>query len=78
MVGTTRIAGQEIPLTRFTGFPPCAEARGDIDAMSLLARQSVGLVNDIRPVAELVQDLVDGATALIRHRLAGIAAGSAP
>ena len=76
MVGTTRIAGQEIPLTRFTGFPPCTEAQGDIDSMSLLAGQSVGLVDDVRPAAELVHDLIDDATALIR-RLAGIAAGSA-
>ncbi len=77
MIGTTRIAGQEIPLTRFTGFPPCAEARGDIDSMSLLAGQSVGLVNDVRPAAELVHDLIDDATALIR-RLTRIPAGSAP
>jgi NAD(P)H-dependent flavin oxidoreductase YrpB (nitropropane dioxygenase family) len=77
LVGTTRIAGQEIPLPRFTGFAPCADARGDIDAMSLLAGQGVGLVNDLRPAAELVRALVEGAAALIRQRLAGIAAGAA-
>ena len=44
--------------------------------MSLLAGQSVGLVNDVRPAAELVHVLVDGASALIRGRLAEIATGS--
>jgi hypothetical protein len=38
----------------------------------------VGLVNDVRPAAELVRALVEGAAALIRQRLAGIAAGAAP
>jgi NAD(P)H-dependent flavin oxidoreductase YrpB (nitropropane dioxygenase family) len=78
IIGATRLAGQEMPLRRFTSLAPSADATGDIDAMSLLAGQSVGLVKDIKRAAELVQELVDGATILIRRRLAKMAADPAP
>ena len=34
--------GERLPLQRFAGFPPTAEATGDIESMGLLAGQSVG------------------------------------
>ena len=65
LIGATRIAGQEIPLTRFASLPPSAEATGEVEAMALLAGQGVGLVNEVRPAAEIVRDLVAEAASLI-------------
>jgi nitronate monooxygenase len=75
MVGQTQIAGQTIPVLRFMGFPPNATATGDIEAMDLLAGQSVGLVHEIKPAATIVRDLVDGARKLIEQGLTAILVG---
>jgi enoyl-[acyl-carrier protein] reductase II len=69
VIGQTRIAGQTMLLLRFMGFPPNAEATGDIESMDLLAGQSVGLVHQIKPAAEIVKELVDGARQIIEQRL---------
>jgi NAD(P)H-dependent flavin oxidoreductase YrpB (nitropropane dioxygenase family) len=42
-------------------------ATGDIEAMSLLAGESVGLINEIRPAAEILRETVSGAERLIRE-----------
>jgi len=57
------------------GFPPNAVATGDIEAMDLLAGQSVGLVHAITPAATIVRDLVEGARQLIEQRLTPILVG---
>jgi len=74
-MGQTQIAGQTIPVLRFMGFPPNAAATGDIEAMDLLAGQSVGLVHEIKPAATIVRDLVEGARKLIEQRLTAILVG---
>ena len=51
---------------------PKAELTGDIDATSLWAGQSVGLVRDIRPAAELVRQLADEAADALRTSLAQV------
>jgi NAD(P)H-dependent flavin oxidoreductase YrpB (nitropropane dioxygenase family) len=71
LIGETRIGGQPVPLLRFMGFPPSTDASGDIDSMSLYAGQSVGLTHEIKPAAEIVQELVEGASQIIRGRLTG-------
>jgi Dioxygenases related to 2-nitropropane dioxygenase len=72
MIGQTRIAGQLMPLLRFMGFPPNSEASGDIECMSLLAGQDVGLVAEIKPAATIVRELVEAARCLIEQRLTGL------
>ncbi len=69
LVGATKIGGQPVPLQRFMGPPPSVEASGDIDSMALYAGQSVGMVNELKPAAQIVQELVEGATNLIKNRL---------
>jgi len=69
VIGETMFGGQRVPLQRFAGFPPTAEATGDIESMGLLAGQSVGLVTDIKPAAVIVRELVAGARAIIERRL---------
>jgi NAD(P)H-dependent flavin oxidoreductase YrpB (nitropropane dioxygenase family) len=57
---------------RFMGFPPNGEARGDIDAMDLLAGQGVGLVYEIKPAGQIVHELVEEARQIIAQRLLGL------
>lgn len=76
-VGQTVIAGHAMPVLRFMGFPPNADASGDIDSMDLLAGQGVGLVREIKPAGQIVRDLVEDARQIIAQRLASLAATEA-
>ena len=69
LVGETKIGGQPVPLQRFMGPPPSIHASGDIDSMALYAGQSVGMVNELKPAAQIMQELVEGANHLIKDRL---------
>jgi nitronate monooxygenase len=67
IIGRTFISGAEIPIQRFASMPPNIHATGDIESMSLLAGQSVGLINEIRPAAEILRETINGAERLIRE-----------
>ena len=69
VIGETLLGGQRIPLLRFMGFPPSTDATGDIESMGLLAGQSAGLVREIKPAADVVRELVEGAQRIIEGRL---------
>ena len=71
VIGETTFAGQRMPVQRFFAAPPTADTAGDIESMALLAGQSVGLVREIRPAAEIVRELVEGASRIIEQRLRG-------
>ena len=60
-IGETKLGGQPMPLLRFMGFPPTPEASGDLASMDFLAGQSIGLVQEQKPAAEVVRELVEGA-----------------
>ena len=60
-IGETKIGGQPVPLLRFMGFPPTPDASGDLESMDYLAGQGVGLVNEIKPAAEVIRELLEGA-----------------
>jgi len=77
VVGRTVIGGQPMPVLRFMGFPPNAEATGDIDSMDLLAGQSVGLIHEVKPAGQIVGELVAEARQIISQRLAGLIATKA-
>ena len=64
-VGRTKIGGQEMPVLRFMGFPPNADASGEIESMNLLAGQSVGLVQEILPASELIRKIMEEADGII-------------
>jgi NAD(P)H-dependent flavin oxidoreductase YrpB (nitropropane dioxygenase family) len=66
-VGRTVVGGLETPVQRFASVPPNAHATGEIESMSLLAGQSVGLVSAIQPAAEIIRGMVDGTQRLIRQ-----------
>jgi NAD(P)H-dependent flavin oxidoreductase YrpB (nitropropane dioxygenase family) len=63
-----------MPVLRFMGFPPNADATGDIDSMDLLAGQSAGLIHDVKPAGQIVSELVAEARQIISQRLAGLIA----
>jgi nitronate monooxygenase len=56
-----------MPIQRFASIPPSADATGDIDSMSLLAGQSVGLVDEIWPAADIVRQVVIGAEQVLQE-----------
>jgi len=67
IIGRTVIAGAEIPIQRFVSMPPNVYATGDTESMALLAGQSAGLVDKVRPAADILREAVNGAERLIRE-----------
>jgi NAD(P)H-dependent flavin oxidoreductase YrpB (nitropropane dioxygenase family) len=67
VLGETRFAGQQVPVVRFAALPPTVDTTGDIESMSLLAGQSVGLVHELKPAAAIVEDLARGARRLLER-----------
>ena len=64
-IGETKIGGQPVPLLRFMGFPPTPDTSGDLESMDFLAGQGVGLVKEIKPAADVVRELLDGARHIV-------------
>jgi nitronate monooxygenase len=69
VIGEASFGDQRIPVQRFMGILPNAEATGDIESMGMAAGQSVGLVREIKPAAVIVRELVEEAHQLIQQRL---------
>ena len=78
MIGGVRIAGRRVPILRFMSFPPSTETTGEIEAMALYAGQGVGQVREIKPAAEIVRELREGARQIVEQRLAGALIGAVP
>ena len=45
-------------IVRYQSYTPGADFEGDIDALSLFAGQSVGLVSEIKPAGDIVREIV--------------------
>jgi hypothetical protein len=69
VIGQARFYGQEFPMKRFCGFPPTPEFTGDLEEMSLLAGESVGQTNRLMSAASIIDEMINGAEAVIRKRL---------
>jgi len=65
-------SGSMGPIVRYQSLTPGLDADGDIEAMSLWAGQSVGLVSKVQPAAEIVRQIAAEAEAILA-RLAGSA-----
>jgi nitronate monooxygenase/enoyl-[acyl-carrier protein] reductase II len=61
------VAGTRIEMPRYHIFPPLESFEGDIEYAALYAGQSCALVNDIRPAAEIMRDLVREAEAVLHQ-----------
>ena len=64
--------GDGSDVIRYSSALPLAGFDGEIEALSLWAGQSVGLIHDVAPAAEIVRQLVAECDAA-RRRLAGLA-----
>ena len=60
------------PILRYRGSTPRADIRGDIEAMSMWAGQSVGLVKKVQPAAEIVREISEGAETILRRLANGL------
>ena len=72
VIGETSFAGTRISVQRFCSIPPSANATGEIEAMDLLAGQSVGLVREMKPAAEIIAEIIEDARRIVSERLARI------
>jgi NAD(P)H-dependent flavin oxidoreductase YrpB (nitropropane dioxygenase family) len=62
VVATSKSRGQ---IVRYRSYTPAADADGDIDALSLWAGQSVGVVHKIQPAAEIVREIDSEARSIL-------------
>ena len=74
--GTRPGEGEEVgrlptgkPVSRYQSYTPGANVEGDVDAMSLWAGQSVGLVSRVQPAAAIVREIVDEAREALRSAM---------
>lgn len=65
VIGETIFLGQPHTKHKYDVILPTPDTTGDYEEMAWLAGQGVGLVHDVKPAAEVVQDLMDGAAGII-------------
>jgi len=65
IVGTMPLAGSRVEVPRYSVFPPLEGFDGDLDDAVLYAGQSCALVNDVKPAAQIIQELVREAEAAL-------------
>src|SRR2546429_1126349 len=64
VIGVSRSSG---PIVRYQSSTPGADAEGEIDAMSLWAGQSVGLVTKTQRAADIVREIAEQARSIVRQ-----------
>ncbi|WP_433056879.1 NAD(P)H-dependent flavin oxidoreductase [Dactylosporangium sp. CS-033363] len=66
VIGETVLAGQRMPMHRFSSLVPMREwTTGDLEEMALLSGQGVGLVTEILPAAEVIAAMTKEAENLL-------------
>ena len=68
VIGETVTAGMSMPVPRLSVVAPNPQTTGTIEAMCLYAGQSVGAVREVKPAADIVRELTEGAEALLSAR----------
>ena len=69
IVAQINFGGSEVDVPKFSFFAPTVETKGDISAMAQYCGQGVGMINDVRPAAEIVDELMSGAEQLLKDGL---------
>jgi NAD(P)H-dependent flavin oxidoreductase YrpB (nitropropane dioxygenase family) len=67
VIGEADLAGQVVPIQRFSVIAPTSGTTGRIDAMALYAGESVTNITAVQPAAVIVAELVAGAERLLRE-----------
>ncbi|MBI2969167.1 MAG: nitronate monooxygenase [Gammaproteobacteria bacterium] len=75
VVGHTTIAGQSLPIRRFSSLIPVRDATGDFEQMALPAGEGVGGVREILAARQVIEEMIDEALGVIDalHRAAAFA-----
>jgi NAD(P)H-dependent flavin oxidoreductase YrpB (nitropropane dioxygenase family) len=64
VIATSRSSG---PIVRYQSYTPGSDVEGDIDALSLWAGQSVGLVSKVKSAGTIVREIADEAASTLRR-----------
>jgi NAD(P)H-dependent flavin oxidoreductase YrpB (nitropropane dioxygenase family) len=64
VIANSRSSG---PIVRYQSYTPGPDAEGDIDALSLWAGQSVGLVSKFQSAGDIVREIADEARLTLRR-----------
>jgi NAD(P)H-dependent flavin oxidoreductase YrpB (nitropropane dioxygenase family) len=64
-IGSTMMGGQEMVLKKFSVLLPTPDTKGDWEEMPFLAGQGVGLVRDVLPAVQVVERMMNEATAIL-------------
>lgn len=72
VVGETLVHGHQHTKRKFDVTLPVPETTGDFEEMPWLSGQGVGLIKDIRPAGEIVEEIISGAAAIFRNRIGGM------
>ena len=64
MIATSRSGG---PIVRYQSCTPDIDTEGDIDALSLWAGQSVGLVSKLQSAGDIVREIAEEARLILRR-----------
>jgi nitronate monooxygenase/enoyl-[acyl-carrier protein] reductase II len=67
VIGTMPVAGNTLEIPKYSAFPPQPGFTGDLEYAALYAGESCRLVNDIKPAARIVRDLVREAEEVIEQ-----------
>lgn len=66
VLGTMTLAGTTVEVPKYAVFPPMPEFTGDLEYTALYAGESCSLVNDIKPAAQIVRDIVREAEEVLK------------
>jgi len=67
LLGTMQVADMELPIHRLSSMVPMGDATGDVEQMALLSGQSVGLINNIAPAAEVMEEMMGTAQRILQN-----------
>ena len=73
VVGETTTPIGVLPIARFSAMAPNRDTTGNVEAMALYAGESVGAVTRVQAAAEIIRELVEGATAALARAGSDIA-----
>jgi NAD(P)H-dependent flavin oxidoreductase YrpB (nitropropane dioxygenase family) len=54
-------------IVRYRSYTPGSDAVGDIEALSMWAGQGLSMVSDVKPAAEIIREIVNGAEQALRR-----------
>jgi NAD(P)H-dependent flavin oxidoreductase YrpB (nitropropane dioxygenase family) len=58
VVGTVPVAGTTMEVPKYGAMPPITGFSGDMESIALYAGESCSLIHDIKPAAQIIQDVV--------------------